>query len=87
MFAFRATISEPQLLSTCVTGPFTLTLVTLLLMCCRLSGMQQMQLPARARLTGGVRGVFTPPAAGLNRGQLGPPQEMGPGTTERESDR
>lgn len=52
-----------------------------------LSGMQQMQLPARARLTGGVRGVFTPPAAGLNRGQLGPPQEMGPGTTERESDR
>lgn len=38
VFAFRATISEPQLLSTCVTGSFTLTLVTLLLLCCRCSG-------------------------------------------------
>lgn len=52
-----------------------------------LSGMQQVQLPARAG-SQEVYGECSPlPAAGLNRGQLGPPQEMGPGTTEPESDR
>lgn len=89
LFAFRATVSEPQLLTTCATS--SLTLVTLPPSCSAsvLSGEVGCSRcnPQHRPRSQQVHSADPLPVAGLDRGELRPPREMGHGTVEHESEK